>query len=100
MTALFNDIKYAFRQLRKSPIFTTIAVLSLALGVGANTAIGILAAVVVTRLMDSLLYQVKSVDPITFTMVSLLLIVITLLACYVPARRATKIDPMEALRYE
>jgi len=43
---------------------------------------------------------VKSLDPVTFTVVPLLLVAVTLLASYIPARRAVKIDPMEALRYE
>ena len=67
---------------------------------GAGTAIGILAAMAVTRLMASMLYQVTPFDPMTFAMVPLLLIAVALLACFVPARRATKIDPMKALRYE
>jgi len=80
-------------------------VLKLVLGQGMTlTAIGILAglagALAVTRLMSSLLYDVKPFDPATFTGVSLLLTVVAFFACWLPARRATCVDPMEALRYE
>jgi putative ABC transport system permease protein len=81
------------------------AVLKLAVGYGmklviAGIAIGLIAAFALTRVMSTLLFGVTATDPTTFTLISLLLIAVAVLASYVPARRATRVNPIIALRYE
>ena len=72
-------------------------------GVGLSvlgTVIGIIAALGATRYLLSLLYGVQPGDPLTFAVVAILLALVAFAACYLPARRATRVDPMVALRHE
>jgi len=80
-------------------------ILKLVIGRGVGMAsvgivLGLVAAFGLTRFLAGLLYGVSAVDPITFIGISILLLIVSVLACYIPARRAMKVDPLVALRYE
>jgi ABC-type antimicrobial peptide transport system permease subunit len=65
-----------------------------------GAAIGVAVAVALTRMMKSWLFGVSPTDPLTFAAAALLLTIVALLSCWIPARRATKVDPITALRFE
>jgi len=68
--------------------------------VALGVAVGVIAAIALARVMTSLLFGITATDPLTYAGVALLLVLVALLACFVPAQRAAKIDPMIALRAE
>jgi putative ABC transport system permease protein len=67
---------------------------------GAGVIIGLAASLGLTRLMAKLLFSVSAADPLTFAAVAIVLVAVAMLACYIPARRALRVDPIIALRYE
>jgi ABC-type antimicrobial peptide transport system permease subunit len=84
---------------RQSDVFRLVVGHGLTLGL-VGVGLGVAGALLLTRFLSSMLYGIRPTDPFTYLAVSLLLTAVAALASYIPARRATKVDPMEALRYE
>lgn len=84
---------------RRSDVFKLVVGKGMRLAI-IGTAIGLVASLALTRVMGSLLFEVTPTDALTFVIVPVVLLTVALLACYIPARRATNVDPLTSLRYE
>ena len=101
MTGIPQDVRYALRHLRaRAADVLKLMVRGSMTWVVVGIAVGVAGSLGLTRLLGTLLYDVKPSNPVVLGTVSLLLMCIGLLASYIPARRAPKVDPMVALRYE
>ena len=94
---MIHDFIHAVRLLKKSPGFSLTAVRQGMNLVFMGIMIGLAGTLALTGLMKSLLFGVTATDPLTFVLVTLVLLFIAVLACWIPARRATKVDPIVAL---
>lgn len=105
--SLGRDLRFAWQGLRRTPLLTLVAIAMLAIGTGANTAVfsvvdGVLlaASAALTRFMAALLFEIEPLDVPTYAIVAAVLVVVAAGASYLPARRASKVDPSEALAAE
>jgi ABC-type antimicrobial peptide transport system permease subunit len=89
-----RDARHALRMLLRTPAFSVIV------PAVSGVAIGLIAAFFLSRCLESLLFGVRATDPLTFLLMAVCLIVVAAIACWIPARRATRIDPLLALRAE
>jgi ABC-type antimicrobial peptide transport system permease subunit len=96
METLLQDVRYGLRMLQRVEPMLREGMLAATVGIG----LGLAGALILARLMSTLLFGVKSDDPLTFSAVVVLIAAIAALASYVPAQRASWVDPMAALRYQ
>ena len=96
MSSLEMSIAWRYlRSRRGSKLLSFISVIAIV-----GVVVGVAGALALTRTMKSLLFEVSATDPTVFTAIPVLLVLVSLFACYTPARRATRVDPLEALRDE
>jgi ABC-type antimicrobial peptide transport system permease subunit len=101
MPTLLQDLRYAVRWLARNPGFAAVAILTVALGIGTVTTIfSIFDAAVLRPLLSSLLFGIASSDAPTYGALSLALFLVAAAACWLPARRAMRVDPAVTLRTE
>src|SRR5262249_14423856 len=97
-SAMFTDLRHAVRRFLNASGFTLLVVAVLALGLGATTSISSLGVLPHTRVLASLLFGVGASDPLTFAVVCVVLPFVVASAAWLPGRRATRVDPLVALR--
>lgn len=104
MRNLSHDIKFGFRQLLKRPLITIAISLSLALGIGANSAVfsivDAILSIASAQLIASMMFGNSGTDFSVYVALPLMLIAVSMLACFIPAYWATKVEPTDALRHE
>lgn len=100
MNTFWQDLRYGARVLTQTPAFSVVAVGRGMFLTLIGVALGLAGALALTRVMAGLLFGVTPTDPATFVVIPLILAGVALGACFVSALRATRVDPMVALRYE